>query len=243
MKTLPTLLLLAVALAPGCGAGDCPDMSGEWTVTRHCQANYVGQTFTVTRETAAFGETPTCGFNTRLDGDYFEGHFWPDGTVSMAGRAGGGTIGCSGTGDGDAINLSCDDDCVVELARAGEGGGPAPTPTPTPTPSNCPDIGGTWHYEQVCAPSDTYFEPGETQSITQNGCSLSFTDTVGFRWTGSISSSGQVTVSTDFIGDTLSCSGPSDASRIDLSCDLNLCGGSPSKVVFTRSQKQRSGGF
>lgn len=222
---------VAASTGVGCSAGDCPRVAGEFTVVQHCDPEAVGAVVTIT-PILDYDDVETCSVRIDIDNEPdVEAHVWHDGTVSLYGRfEGAGTMGCTGTATSSQVTLRCgsDADCAVQLVA---GGGTVNPPPPTP---NCPDIGGAWTYTQLCAPEDTYFEPGETTTFYQTGCGFSVVDASGFNWTGTVTSANGISMQTDFLGSTLTCSGTVSATRIAMDCDPNLCGGPPSRFIVSR---------
>ena len=89
--------------------GDCPDVSGSFTITQHCEADFVGDTLSMTQT--------GCELTVPL---------WDmTGTVSSAGRItisgspGGDFITCEGTVTGNSFVTDCNNTCHVEGTRAG----------------------------------------------------------------------------------------------------------------------------
>lgn len=103
---------LAVLLACSCGSdpsgtnGTCPDISGTWTVTQHCDATLVGASAVVTQTNCSLS------FASPFNG--FTGSVGADGTITLSGPQ-----SCTGNRSGNSISLSCTPGtCAVTLTRA-----------------------------------------------------------------------------------------------------------------------------
>lgn len=82
----------------------------------------------------------------------------------------------------------------------------------TITPATCPDVSGTWTFEDHCEPSLI----GTSYEVFQTGCNLTVS-TVG--WTGFIESDGAVTISGPIDETTtLTCEGHATETRLEASC-------------------------
>lgn len=93
----------ASAGAPSVAA--CPDVSGTWTVTQHCDATLIGQTLNVMQS--------DCALSMASPFDQFMGRVTKDDTISLSGPQ-----TCSGSATSDAVSMRCTPgNCVVVLAR------------------------------------------------------------------------------------------------------------------------------
>lgn len=113
------LLALAGAACSACGSdssgseanvrsadGDsCPDVSGRWTITEHCEAAFIGQTLQVTQT--------DCALSIAAPFDGFSGSVTRDEEITLSGPQ-----SCTGTATADAIVMNCTPGtCEVMLAR------------------------------------------------------------------------------------------------------------------------------
>ncbi|HYQ45473.1 MAG TPA: hypothetical protein VER11_25980 [Polyangiaceae bacterium] len=91
--------------AGGAGNSGCPDVSGSWNITEHCEHSLIGTTLTVTQNACALS------FSAPFDG--FSGSVTTDGKITV-----GGPQDCTGTATTSAITMNCTPStCVVKLAR------------------------------------------------------------------------------------------------------------------------------
>lgn len=78
--------------------------------------------------------------------------------------------------------------------------------------ADCPDLAGTWFFEEHCEPVLV----GTEYVIAQTGCDLTVA-TVG--WTGSVDADGTVTVSGPGIGGAnMTCTGQATDTRLEAAC-------------------------
>lgn len=233
---------LATLASAGCDAGECPGLAGTWQTTAHCEGAAVGASHTLTQEGCDFTLE---GYDVDLDG-----HLWHEGSVSIHGELGGSTRTCSGTVGGGVMDLSCDvgsQPCQVQLvlaslpARGGGTGAPvgsggARGSEPEPAAPDCPSVGRTYTMTAYCDDPDAA-PVGESISVGQEGCELFFSDSL-FFWSGTIDAGGDITITTDFLGNALTCQGGLKAAKqrtggggsynppgLELTCDPDLCGG------------------
>jgi hypothetical protein len=83
----------------------CPDVSGAWHVTEHCDPSLVGSTLDVTQTVCALS------FAAPFNG--FSGHVDDGGKLSLSGPQ-----SCTGNAAASQISLTCTPGtCVVTLAR------------------------------------------------------------------------------------------------------------------------------
>jgi hypothetical protein len=96
----------AASSAGSGNAGDsCPDVSGAWQVTDHCDSSLIGMTMNVT-ETA-------CALTFSKPFDVFSGNVTTDGKITISG-----VQTCTGNASSSAISMSCTPGtCVVKLSR------------------------------------------------------------------------------------------------------------------------------
>lgn len=110
---------LAVAFVLGCeaddsgttgtGGGDCPNQSGVWTLTEHCQPDYVGVSMTLTQ----LG----CSLSQIDPWEGWSGTVAADGSMTWSGPAGEQDMTCHATVSGDSMTVSCDPPCDVRATR------------------------------------------------------------------------------------------------------------------------------
>lgn len=87
------------------GNGSCPDLSGAWDVSAHCDPSLIGKTLQVT-ETA-------CMLSMAAPFDAFSGSVTADGTISLSGPQ-----NCTGTATSSAVSMNCTPGtCAVKLSR------------------------------------------------------------------------------------------------------------------------------
>lgn len=86
-------------------AAACADVSGTWTVSKHCDASLVGMKAVITEKDCALT------FAAPFDG--FSGTVTKDGKISLSGPQ-----SCTGTTGSSAIDLACTPGtCAVTLSR------------------------------------------------------------------------------------------------------------------------------
>jgi hypothetical protein len=89
----------------GSAGSSCPDMSGAWNVSAHCDASLIGETLLVAQNACALS------FAEPFDG--FTGSLASDGTITLSGPQ-----SCTGTMTGSAISMNCTPGaCTVKLMR------------------------------------------------------------------------------------------------------------------------------
>ena len=89
----------------GNGGGNCPDVSGAWQVTDHCDASLIGFSMNVMQADC------TLSFAAPFNG--FNGNVSRDGQITISG-----VQSCSGTASESAISMNCTPGtCVVKLSR------------------------------------------------------------------------------------------------------------------------------
>lgn len=87
------------------GSQSCPDVSGTWTVTKHCDASFVGQELTATQT--------DCALTFAAPFDSFVGSVTNAGAISLSGPQ-----SCNGTASSTAVNMTCTPaTCEVVLRR------------------------------------------------------------------------------------------------------------------------------
>jgi hypothetical protein len=87
------------------GGGACPDLTGSWTVTAHCDASLIGQKAVVTQT--------DCSLSFAQPFNLFTGTVTTDAKVSLSGPQ-----SCTGTATSGTISMTCTPDtCEVTLAR------------------------------------------------------------------------------------------------------------------------------
>src|SRR6478735_10887274 len=86
----------------------CPDVSGDWTLTDHCEASFIGMTLTVTEK--------DCALSFASPFDAFSGSVTTDGKIMLTGPQ-----DCSGTATSTSVSMNCTSStpgpCPVKLAR------------------------------------------------------------------------------------------------------------------------------
>lgn len=107
LSALATLTLLAVIV--GCTTGeDCPDISGDWEVTSHCNDDFVGAV-------VAF-EQDGCEVESGGSFEGFSGTVSDNGDLNIGGEGGGSdVITCEGVATSGQITIECSDGCNVIL--------------------------------------------------------------------------------------------------------------------------------
>ncbi|HWZ90453.1 MAG TPA: hypothetical protein VNW92_16430 [Polyangiaceae bacterium] len=89
----------------GAPSAGCPDVSGTWRVTAHCDATLVGMSLTVT-ETA-------CALSFAAPFNGFTGSVSDAGKITLSGPQ-----SCTGDATASAISMTCTPGtCLVKLAR------------------------------------------------------------------------------------------------------------------------------
>jgi len=89
----------------GSGSASCPDVSGSWQVTAHCDATVIGMTLQVTQR--------DCSLAFAEPFDAFSGSLTSDGKISLSGPQ-----TCTGTASEISVSMSCTPaPCPVKLAR------------------------------------------------------------------------------------------------------------------------------
>jgi hypothetical protein len=106
--TLSALLVLCACASSSSNTSDgatCPDLSGSWSVTKHCDASLVGMTAHVTQTACSLAFAPP------FDG--FTGRVTPLSKVTLSGPQ-----SCMGTAAVGSISLRCTPGtCAVTLTR------------------------------------------------------------------------------------------------------------------------------
>jgi len=93
------------ASAAGTGNSSCPDVSGAWEVTAHCEPSIIGMTLQVTQN--------ACALSFAVPFDEFIGNVTAGGMITLSGPQ-----SCTGTASASAIAMSCTPTpCPVKLAR------------------------------------------------------------------------------------------------------------------------------
>jgi len=89
-------------------SSSCPDVSGNWTLTDHCEASFIGMTLTVTEK--------DCALSFASPFDAFSGSVTTDGKIMLTGPQ-----DCSGTATSTSVSMNCTSStpgpCPVKLAR------------------------------------------------------------------------------------------------------------------------------
>jgi hypothetical protein len=111
---MPRALLVAIFFLCACSSssnesspdgGACPDVSGTWTVTAHCDSSLVGQKAVVTQNGCSLS------FASPFDG--FTGTLTTDGKLTLSGPQ-----SCTGTVSATTLPLMCTPGtCIVTLSR------------------------------------------------------------------------------------------------------------------------------
>jgi hypothetical protein len=84
----------------------CPDITGTWAVTKHCDASLVGSNAVVSQH--------GCTLSFAAPFNAFNGSVGTDGTVTLSGPQ-----NCTGKAAGSSISLSCTPGtCDVALSRS-----------------------------------------------------------------------------------------------------------------------------
>jgi hypothetical protein len=91
--------------AGSAGNSSCPDLSGAWDVTAHCESSLIGMTLQVTEN--------DCMLSMAAPFDAFTGSVTADGTITLSGPQ-----SCTGTATASAVSMNCTPGtCVVKLSR------------------------------------------------------------------------------------------------------------------------------
>ncbi len=105
---MSVLLLLCACASSSSSTSDgatCPDLSGSWSVTKHCDASLVGMSAHVTQAACSLAFAPPF--------DAFTGRVTPDSKVTLSGPQ-----SCNGTAAAASISLTCTPGtCAVTLTR------------------------------------------------------------------------------------------------------------------------------
>ena len=89
----------------GASNASCPDVSGEWTLTDHCEAAYIGMTLNVTEN--------ACVLSFAAPFDAFSGSVTSGGKITLSGPQ-----SCTGTATATSVSMNCTPDpCPVKLSR------------------------------------------------------------------------------------------------------------------------------
>jgi hypothetical protein len=89
----------------GSGSASCPDVSGSWKITAHCDRTVVGLTLQVTQR--------ECSLAFAEPFDAFSGSLTSDGKIALSGPQ-----TCTGTATASSVSMNCTPDpCPVQLAR------------------------------------------------------------------------------------------------------------------------------
>jgi hypothetical protein len=161
------------------GPGGCPIVArGWWTLTEHCQPQYVGVPLTITQTGCTLSKI-----------DPFEG--WSgtvaaDSSMTWSGPGGDDMLVCRASISGDVMTVTCDPECDVAATRGGDG---------------CPDVSGAWIIGEHCQPELV----GTTMNITQSGCSISQLMPPFEDWSGEINARGSMTWSGPSGGESMTC--------------------------------------
>ena len=91
----------------GSSSGDCPNLSGTWVITAHCEASFLGQSSTVTQT--------GCSYMVSTEGYTCSGTVNGDGSVTQTCDVDG-TLECAGQLSEPTLTMFCGD-CAVALER------------------------------------------------------------------------------------------------------------------------------
>ena len=92
----------------GNGGGNCPDASGTWTISTHCESELIGSMTTITQN--------GCSFTEQAFG--FSGTINDDGSFTATGNPGGGELTCTGSVEGNSMSQTCEPGgCFVVLTK------------------------------------------------------------------------------------------------------------------------------
>jgi hypothetical protein len=92
----------------GSSGGDCPDISGTWVITEHCESSFIDMTTQATQT--------GCSYTVVADAYTCTGTIDAAGVVDQNCDVEGG-MHCAGGVDGSTLTLLCDGGCSVELER------------------------------------------------------------------------------------------------------------------------------
>ncbi|HEY3256820.1 MAG TPA: hypothetical protein VGJ91_22850 [Polyangiaceae bacterium] len=91
--------------AGGAGNASCPDVSGAWDISEHCDATLIGMSLQVTED--------ACALSFASPFNQFSGSVTADGKISLSGPQ-----SCTGTATASAVSMNCSPGtCVVKLSR------------------------------------------------------------------------------------------------------------------------------
>jgi len=89
----------------GASSGSCPDVSGSWTLTDHCESSFIGMSLMVTQR--------DCALSFASPFDAFSGTVTTDGKITLSGPQ-----DCTGTATTTSVSMNCTPDpCPVKLSR------------------------------------------------------------------------------------------------------------------------------
>jgi hypothetical protein len=85
--------------------GSCPDMSGAWDITAHCDSSFIGMTLQVSQN--------ACALSFAAPFDEFSGSVTEGGKITLSGPQ-----SCTGTATTTAVSMNCSPGtCVVKLMK------------------------------------------------------------------------------------------------------------------------------
>jgi hypothetical protein len=172
---LPFLALVAGGcLHPG-DRDECPDVEGTYTITQHCEGDFVGDTFAIIQDGCDI-EVPLWSF---------EGSISSDGTTTMQGTPDDDALTCNGPiVDGHFVMDCSPNGCHVEGRLAAGGGGQVDDPCTDASAcslvgATCDDVGdGVTRCEAACTGNEAcggrgqcLFDSGEETGLCWRTCS------------------------------------------------------------------------
>ena len=87
------------------GGESCPDVSGSWDISAHCDASVIGMTLQVTEA--------NCALSFAAPFDQFRGSVATDGKITLSGPQ-----SCTGTATASSVSMDCTPaPCPVKLSR------------------------------------------------------------------------------------------------------------------------------
>ena len=210
--------------------GDASDVSGTWTITEIVDdsacggggAEIVTYTIDVSQSGTSLTVAATISGSTQTFSGSISGNtiHW---TGSFAESGGTTTI--------NSLSLSLNSDCseatgnsswtwtdgsetcsgTSQISGNRTTGSGCGSDQPTGTGGTCPDISGTWTITNHCESEMI----GSPATVLQNGCSITVSE---WNFTGTVSSSGAITMSGSPSGDPMTCTGTASTSTISVNC-------------------------
>lgn len=240
MKTILGLIFGVVALVfVGCAGGggggggddgDANDISGTWTITEIVDESACGgggaelviYTIDVSQSGTSLTVSATINGSTQTFSGSISGN-----TLQWSGSF----AESGGTTTINSLSLTLNSDCsevtgnstwtwtdgsdtcsgTSQISGNRTTGSGCGTDEPTGTGGSCPDISGTWTITNHCESEMI----GSLATVTQTGCSIAVSE---WNFTGTVSSTGAITMNGSPSGDPMTCTGTVSTSTISMSC-------------------------